>query len=427
MNEDFEDQLRLAIGHDEVEIPADTDAAIRQGRRIVRGRRLGWGVAACTVVAAAVLVLPGVVQWGVPAVPAQPGATASASPASGRTLVGTEWNALKLEGAALRPGTAITLRFGDGWVDGFGGCNHFGYTTTDGKIDAGAYRQDGDRLTIAPVATTAQGCANGVSDQEGRFLQVLPRVERFLLTSGGLVLQLFGADGGVLVQFEPAAPKLERSGWTVTAIKGIPPVAGTQPSLVFLKGSLYGHDGCNAVNGTFSADGNPMITITGSTYKLCSDVAINTQAQDFKAAIEGASRATVQGDQLTLLGSAGTPLLQAISDPARLLAAEGDTWRLDNKDGSWGNGRDPGITLQVNDSTLSGKTGCAEYIAAYQHAGDAWTIAEPTLQKPHPCPSTVSAVSVRFLGLLQKVTTVLVMEDQLYLATPDETLAFSRK
>ena len=236
MNEDFEDQLRLAIRHDEVEIAADTDAAIRDGRRIVRGRRLGWGVAACTVVAAAALLLPGLAQRGVPAVPVQPGATTSASPASG-VLAGTEWNAVKLEGAALRPGTSITLRFGDGWVDGFGGCNNFGYTTADGEIEAGAYHQDGDRLTIAPVATTEKGCANGVSDQEGRFLQALPRVDHFLISSGGLVLQLLGADGGLLVQFEPAAPKLERTGWTVTAIKGAPPVPGTRPpSLVFLNG-----------------------------------------------------------------------------------------------------------------------------------------------------------------------------------------------
>jgi hypothetical protein len=135
----------------------------------------------------------------------------------------------------------------------------------------------------------------------------------------------------------------------------------------------------------------------------------------------------VQGDQLSLLGRAGTPLLQATSDPARVLAAEGATWRLDNKDGDWGGGLDLGITLRVNDATLSGKTGCAEYTAAYEHAGDAWTIAEPTLQRPLPCPNTVSATSERFLGLLQKVTTVQVTENQLRLVTPDQTLSFSRK
>jgi heat shock protein HslJ len=110
-----------------------------------------------------------------------------------------------------------------------------------------------------------------------------------------------------------------------------------------------------------------------------------------------------------------------------MLAAEGATWRLDNKDGHWGNGNDSGITLKVNDATLSGKTSCTGYTADFQHAGDAWTIAEPTLQNPHPCPNTVSARSEHFLGLLQKVTTVQVTEDQLRLVTPDETLSFSRK
>ncbi len=427
MNEDFEDQLRRAIGRDGVEIPADTDAAIRDGRRIVRGRRLGWVVAACTVVAAAVLVLPGVAQRGVPAVPAQPGATTSASPASGRTLAGTEWAAVQLEGAALRPGTSITLRFGDGWVDGFGGCNHYGYTTVDTKIEAGAYRQDGDQLTIAPVATTAMGCANGVGDQEGRYLQALPRVQRFLITGGGL--ELFGSDGSILVQFESATPALKRSGWTVTAIKGRSPVADPrQPSLVFLKGTLLAYDGCNSINGTVAGDAAELkLAVQGGTFKLCTGEAISTQQKDFKAALDGATRAVVHVDQLTLFDAAGTPLLQATADPARLLAADAANWQLDNKDGAWGAGKDSGITLQVNDATLSGKTGCGDYSATYRNTGDAWTIDEATRLHPLPCASTASALSERFLGLLPTVTTIQVTENQLRLVTPDVTLSFSRK
>ncbi len=426
MNEDLEDQLRLAIRHDDVEIAADTDAAIRDGRQIVRGRRLGWGVAACAVVAAAALFLPALAQRGVPGVPVEPGATTSASPASG-VLAGTEWTAVKLEGAALRPGTSITLRFGDGWVDGFGGCNHFGYTTTDGRIDAGAYRQSGDRLTIAPVATTAMGCANGVGDQEGRFLQAVPRVDHFLISSGGLVLQLFGADGGVLIQFEPAAPKLERSGWTVITIKGAPPVAGTrQPSLVFLKGSLSGFDGCNAFTGTFSVDGDLTITVLGGTLKLCTDAAMTRQVADFKAALEEASRVMVQGDQLSLLGRAGTPLLQASADPALMLATEGFTWRLDNKDGRWGQGKESPITIRIGSDALSGNSGCGQYTAGFTHTGDVWSVEEPDVV-PVPCPSNAGHPASAFLSLLATVTQVETADRQLRLITPNETLSFSLK
>jgi heat shock protein HslJ len=426
MNEDFEDQLRLAIRHDDVEIAADTDAAIRDGRRIIRGRRIGWGVAACTLVAAAALFLPSLVQRGVPGVPVQPGATTSATPAPEGTLAGTEWNAVKLTGAALRPGTSITLRFGDGWVDGFGGCNHFGYTTTDGRIDAGAYRQSGDRLTIAPVATTAMGCANGVSDQEGRFLQALPRVERFAITGGGL--ELLGPGGSTLLQFEPAAPVLDRSGWAVTAIKGTAPVAGPrQPSIVFRYGTLAGHDGCNAITGTVSGTVDELkLGVQGGTFKLCTGEAISTQQINFRAALEGATRAVVQGDQLTLVDAAGSPLLQATADPALMLAAEGISWRLDNKDGRWGAGDQSAITLKVAGDSLSGNSGCGDYTAPYRHRNDAWTITDVTVLNRVPCPSTAGMYASRFFTLLQKVTAVQVTENQLRLVTPDETLTFSR-
>ncbi|MGV8907945.1 MAG: META domain-containing protein [Propionicimonas sp.] len=425
MNEDFEDQLRLAIRHDEVEISADIDAAVREGRRAIRGRRVGWGVAACTLVAAASLLVPGVIQR-VPAVPAEPGGTVSASPASGKALVGTEWSAVSLEGAALRPGTSITLQFGDGWVDGFGGCNTFGYTKSDGRIEAGAYRQDGDRLTIAPVATTAKGCANGVGDQEGRFLQALPRVERSSITSGGLVLQLFGSDGRLLLQFEPARPNLEDTAWVVTAIKGLPPLTTQrQPSLTFLKDSLSGYDGCHTVNGSFSAGGNLTIRLLGGRSKLCADAAVRTQAKNFAEALEQASRVLVQGDQLTLLGRAGTPLLQATAFPTHGLTS--DVWQLDNRTGYWAAGENWDITLEVNHATLSGNSGCADYTAAYQRSGDAWTIAEPITRSPMPCPNTRSAMSERFLQLLPKVTSMQVVGNQLRLVTPDETLSFTRR
>jgi heat shock protein HslJ len=271
------------------------------------------------------------------------------------------------------------------------------------------------------------GCANGVGDQEGRFLQALPRVDHYLISSGGLVLQLFGADGGVLVQFDPSAPKLERSGWTVTAIKGATPLAGTRPpSLVFLGGSLYGYDGCNSVNGTFSTDGALTLTVGGGTLKLCPDAAMSTQVENFRSALEDASRVMVQGNQLTLLGSAGTPLLHATADPALLLAAEGFTWRLDNKDGRWGPGKESPITLRIGADTLSGNSGCGNYTAGFTHAGDVWKVQEPDVV-PVPCPSTAGHPAGTFLSLLATVRQVETADGQLRLITPDQTLSFSLK
>ncbi len=105
MTQDFEELLRQAIDSDEVEIPANTEQAIAAGRRIVRGRRIGWGLGASAVVAAAVLVLPGLLQRPVAAVPAQTHGdrTASPAPADG-WLIGTEWSVVRLGGGRHRAG-----------------------------------------------------------------------------------------------------------------------------------------------------------------------------------------------------------------------------------------------------------------------------------------------------------------------------------
>ena len=133
------------------------------------------------------------------------------------------------------------------------------------------------------------------------------------------------------------------------------------------------------------------------------------------------------GGQWHVGTGAGTPLLRAASDPVRLLVAEAATWRLDNKDGRWGAGKDSAITLRVNDDTLSGNTGCSDYSAPFEHSGDRWTISPVVTTNNMPCPNGTSAFSQQFLEVFQKVTTVQVAQNQLRLITPDVTLSFTRQ
>ncbi|MCC6497950.1 MAG: META domain-containing protein, partial [Propionibacteriaceae bacterium] len=177
MNESFDDQLRRAIQGDEVEIRSDAQQVIRTGRRTVRARRLGWGLAASAVVVAAALVVPGLLHRTLPAEPADT-VLATPSPSPG-TLIGTSWEVLKLDGADLIPGTSITLAFGEGTVTGFGGCNGFGSVRVDGKLTNGWYRTYGDRLSIGPVAATWKGCGDGIGEQESRYFEALTGVQRF--------------------------------------------------------------------------------------------------------------------------------------------------------------------------------------------------------------------------------------------------------
>ncbi len=422
MNEDFEDQLRRAIHSDDVEIRSDTEQAIRTGRRIVRGRRLGWGLAASAVVVAAALVLPGMLQRTLPAEPAETVlATPSPSPA---TLIGTRWEVLKLDGADLIPGTSITLAFGEGTVTGFGGCNGFGSVGVDGKLTNGWYRTDGDRLSIGPVAATWKGCGDGIGEQESRYFEALTSVQRFVAI--GDSLQLFGADDTVLVELEHVPVKLERTGWQVTSISGAAPLPERPPTLLFRDGGIHASTGCNGISGSYSQDGDRLtMTQMGMSLMLCEDPAIMLQEKAVADALDRVTGAVVEGGHLHLLDAAGDTMLEAIPDSALLLAAEKSTWRLDNSSGQWGKGEQTSITLRVERGRLSGRSGCGDYTADFTHNGNSWSISAGT-REPVPCPSDAGQPADRFLELLEKVTRVELEDNQLRLITPDETLYFTR-
>lgn len=423
MNEDFEDQLRRAIERDGVEVPADAEQAIRVGRRILRGRRLGWGLAACAVVAAATLVLPGVLQRPMLAVPAATAGPTSASPVpvDGR-LVGTEWSVVKLQGADLVPGTSVTLQFGEGTVAGFGGCNRYGHGEVDGKVTAGWYSQDGDRLSIGPVAANAMGCVPaGITEQETRYFQALTAVQRFAIPGDSLTL--FGADDTVLLELDRVPVKLDRTGWQVTSINGATPAAGGRvPTLLFRDGRILASNGCNGISGTYSQQG-ARVSLSGmaETLRLCQDPAVQQQENAFDDALDLVTRAVVEGGRLHLLDTTGSVQLEAIPDAALLLDADGFTWRLENKNGP------SRITLVVGRDRLTGNSGCGNYTAGFTRNGDAWTIQEAKVV-PVPCPSDAGVPASRFLSLPTKVTSVELGGDtQLRLVTPGETLFFTRK
>lgn len=430
MNESFEDQLRRAIHSDEVEIRSDPEQAIRTGRRIVRGRRLGWGLAAAAVVVVAALALPGILQRTLPAVPAVTAVPASASPAAAGILIGTEWKVVRLGGAELVSGTSITLAFGEDTVTGFGGCNGFGYGELDGQVVNGWYRQAGDRLAIGRVVATWKGCPGGIGEQETRYFEALTSVQRFVVS--GDSLRLLGADDTVLVELERVPVKLDRTGWQVTSINGAAPLAERQPTLLFRNGAAIAYDGCNWNTGSYSQEGARLrFTNQAITLLQCPEPTVEPPEstvqrpeQDFFKAFSQVASAVLEGGRLHLLDAAGATVLEAVPDAALLLAAEKSTWRLDNSSGLWGKGEQSSITLRVESHRLSGRSGCGDYTADLTHDGNSWSVSSAT-REPVPCPSTAGQPADRFLGLLEKVTRVELEDAQLRLVTPSETLLFT--
>lgn len=95
---------------------------------------------------------------------------------------------------SLVAGTEIALTFGeDGTVSGTSGCNDY----------SGTYESEGDSLSFGAIAVTGREClAEGVMEQETRFLAALSAVETWRVF--GSALELRGAGGSIQVTARPA-------------------------------------------------------------------------------------------------------------------------------------------------------------------------------------------------------------------------------
>lgn len=119
------------------------------------------------------------------------GATVARFAAQATALAGTAWQADGYNNGrqavvSIEAGTTLTLQFGnDGRVNGHGGCNAF----------TGAYRIDGDRLTIGPLASTRKACMQppATMAQEAAYLKALESSARFRREADRL--DLYTADG----------------------------------------------------------------------------------------------------------------------------------------------------------------------------------------------------------------------------------------
>lgn len=126
-----------------------------------------------------------------------PAAPAARAPAAS-DLFPSRWIVQEIGGIAVVAGSAVTLVLqADGAISGSAGCNRY----------LGQAKLDGDRLAIAPLATTRMACSPALMDQENRYLEALGKAERLALDATG-ALSLFSAGAAGPTRFvpDPAAP-----------------------------------------------------------------------------------------------------------------------------------------------------------------------------------------------------------------------------
>jgi heat shock protein HslJ len=78
--------------------------------------------------------------------------------------------------------TTQNLTFEAGKVGGFAGCNSF----------FGTYTQQGSSLSISSLASTRKVCEKTIMQSETKFLALLEKNRRFLISQDGMRLTLIG-------------------------------------------------------------------------------------------------------------------------------------------------------------------------------------------------------------------------------------------
>lgn len=237
------------------------------------------------------------------------GTPAGAATSVPTPLRGTNWvltDRVSL-GTAL-DGVAVNAVFGTKRVEGSSGCN--GYSSS--------YTTDGRRMRIRnDGVSTLIACEGAAGKVETKYLDALTRVRRWRVT--GQTLTLSTATGRRLLVYRASVGARALQGdWRVTsfytgnAISS--PIGGSDLTLAFDAGQTSGSGGCNTFSGPFEVTGRDGVSIgpLASTLRACADPAVDTQEQQYLAALGLAKTFKVVGDGLTLFRDGDTIALTAL-------------------------------------------------------------------------------------------------------------------
>lgn len=121
-------------------------------------------------------------------------ATANKEPPP-RPFAGTKWQ-VQLE--LPMAGEAPHVRFGDGRMEGFGGCNRIVARYVQDSVGARA-------IAIGRIETGTRSCDPGTQLAERRMLEVLQAVSSYSIVADALTMT--GSGGSLKLRADPPSPK----------------------------------------------------------------------------------------------------------------------------------------------------------------------------------------------------------------------------
>ena len=157
-----------------------------------------------------------------------------------KPFAGTKWHLVMDMPPA---GEAPYVRFGDGRMEGFGGCSRF----------SARYREDsvGSRfIAIGRIEIDRRLCDPAAQAAETRMVDTLQSVSSYSITANAMSMS---GSGGTL-RFIAAAGSLAGTRWKGVVGSGVDEAA--TPYLEFAEGRLAGFTGCNMLSGAWRTENN---------------------------------------------------------------------------------------------------------------------------------------------------------------------------
>lgn len=197
-------------------------------------------------------------------------------------LQNATWRLTVLPGQVL-PTAPLSVRFAEGRVDGFSGCNQF----------TGGYRVQGNTLMLGPIAGTLMACPEPAMALEQAFRTAFSGTMRIAVS--GDELTLTPESGQEALRFKrEAPPRLEGVAWEVTGYNNgrhavVSPKLDTHLTVEFKGDQVSGSSGCNRFHGAFKTTGDTLSIGPLATTRMMCDEAVMTQEREFLTALETAT------------------------------------------------------------------------------------------------------------------------------------------
>nr|WP_300141498.1 META domain-containing protein [Propionicimonas sp.] len=177
--------------------------------------------------------------------------------------------------------------------------------------------------------------------------------KRWLL-SVGLVALLAACTSTTPAAPAPAAPTLDGTSWTVTALNGAAPLAGHEPTMEFAGAQVAGSASCNRYNAGFTQDQTRVTITPGILTQMACAEDVMTQEHAFTVALTQVAGVRETGAGVELVDASA----KAVLTLARVVdkPLEGTDWELNGLVTGDAVESVPGlVTMKIADGELTGK------------------------------------------------------------------------